>query len=168
MEQVLLVIQVIIAAALIGMVLIQRSETDGFGLGSGGGSGLISGRAKANLLTRTTAIIAGLFIINSLILSIIAAHKHAPSIVDEIDKDQAAVAAPVVAGKDKKDVKAVVVKKTGAPAVPNADEVKSGTKEEVPAKTTVETKPAPKAAKKVKAAVDADANLDTTGGDKSE
>jgi preprotein translocase subunit SecG len=105
MEHVLLVIHVIIAAALIGMVLLQRSETDGFGMGSGGGSGLISGRAQANLMTRTTAILAALFIANSLLLSILASNHRAPSIVDTIEKEQAQkiFTAPAVpnAGEDK-------------------------------------------------------------------
>ena len=166
MEQILLVFQVIIAAALIGMVLIQRSETDGFGLGSGGGSGLMSGRAKASLLTRTTAILAALFIINSLGLSVIAAHKHAPSIVEEIERSETVPAA--VATKDKKDskadkaAKADAAKKSGAPVVPNADEsaTPAGPKNEAI------SKPAAKVAKKVKPAVDAENNTDTTGANK--
>ncbi|MDX2094600.1 MAG: preprotein translocase subunit SecG [Alphaproteobacteria bacterium] len=100
MEQVLLVVQVLLAVVLIGMVLIQRSDADGFGLGGGGSGGnLLSGRAKANLMTRTTAILAGLFIINSLALSVIAARGHTPSIVEEITRQQsgrdAAPALPV-------------------------------------------------------------------------
>lgn len=88
MEQVLLVIHVIIAAALIGVVLIQRSDTDGFGLGSGGGSGFMTGRATANLLTRTTAILAALFMANALLLSIIASHHGSRSIADQITQEQ--------------------------------------------------------------------------------
>ncbi len=84
METVLLVIHVLISLALIGMVLIQRSESDGFGLGSGGGSNFMSGRATANFLTRTTAILATLFIVNSLVLGIIASSHSSTSIVDKI------------------------------------------------------------------------------------
>lgn len=87
MEAVLLVIHVIIATALIGMVLIQRSDSDGFGLGSGGGSGFMSSRGTANLLTRTTAILATLFIISSLVLGIIASNRSSDSIVDTIVSD---------------------------------------------------------------------------------
>ncbi|MBA4274760.1 MAG: preprotein translocase subunit SecG [Alphaproteobacteria bacterium] len=86
METVLLVIHVIISLALIGMVLIQRSESDGFGLGSGGGSNFMTGRAAANFLTRTTAILATLFILNSLALGIIAANRSSTSIVDTIEE----------------------------------------------------------------------------------
>ena len=95
MEQVLLVVHVIIAAALIGIVLLQRSETDGFGLGSGSGSNLLSGRSAANLLTRTTGILAALFIINSLVLSALSAHNRAPSLVDAIEKEQTQTAPAV-------------------------------------------------------------------------
>lgn len=156
MEHILLVVQVIIAAALIGMVLLQRSDTDGFGLGSGG-SNLMSGRAKANLMTRTTAILAALFIINSLALSIMAAHHSPSSILETIDAQQATTdeAAPEkkpgvvveksIAPEKKPEVKAEKVEPTvkdSAPSVPNADE----------------TKPV----KKVKAKVDAKANADKT------
>ncbi len=141
MEQILLVVQVIIAAALIGMVLLQRSETDGFGLGSGGGSNLLSGRATANLMTRTTAILAALFILNSLALSVLAAHSHAPSILETIEKTEAATPADA-----KADAKDALNKTPAVPAVPNADEVK----------------PVQKIAKKIKAPVDADADADTS------
>lgn len=87
---VLLVIHVIIATALIGAVLLQRSDTDGFGLGSGSGMNLLSGRASANLMTRATAILATLFILNSLALSIIAARTGTPSILETIEEGEAA------------------------------------------------------------------------------
>jgi len=89
MEQVLLVIQVLLAVGLIGMVLIQRSDSDGFGLGGGSGNNLLSGRSSANLMTRTTAIFAALFIINSLALSVIAANGRASSIVESIVEQEA-------------------------------------------------------------------------------
>ena len=105
MLQVLLIVQVLVAAALIGIILIQRSETDGFGLGSGGGSNFMSGRASASLLTRTTAILAALFIINSLVLSTMAARGHKSSIVDSV-VEQEAIAPKVpqvpVAGEETK------------------------------------------------------------------
>ena len=109
MEQVLLVVHVIIAAALIGIVLLQRSETDGFGLGSGSGANLLSGRSAANLLTRTTAILAAAFIINSLVPSILASrHRDSVSVVDAIEQEQMkeTFKAPTVpaVGADKKTV----------------------------------------------------------------
>lgn len=106
MEHILLVIHVVIAAALIGAVLLQRSDSDGFGLGSGSGANLLSGRAAASLMTRTTAILAGLFIANSLLLSVLAASHHGDSIVDSIvAEDSAEPTVPAAVGKDE-DTKA--------------------------------------------------------------
>jgi preprotein translocase subunit SecG len=89
METVLLVVHVLVAIALIGIVLIQRSESDGFGLGSGSGMNLMSGRTAANLLTRTTAILATIFIINSLVLSILAANRSDDSLLETIQEQEA-------------------------------------------------------------------------------
>ena len=116
MEHILLVVHVFIAAALIGLVLLQRSESDGFGMGSGSGSNLLSGRATANLLTRLTSIVAGLFLLNSLVLSVMAAHDRAPSIVDTIEQQQKA-AAPTPAPAAQK---ATVPVTPAAPVVPLA------------------------------------------------
>lgn len=126
METVLLVIHVIIALGLIGMVLIQRSESDGFGLGGGSGSGFMTGRAAANFLTRTTAILATLFILNSLVLGIIASHRGNSSIVELVKEQDAAPAVPAETVKDaKEDTKAVPVKKEekakGEPSVPTGE-----------------------------------------------
>ena len=85
MEAFFLIIHVLLAVALIGIVLIQRSSTDGFGLGSGSGAGFMTGRQAANLLTRSTAIIATLFIVNSLWLGWIATHKDKTSLTDQIE-----------------------------------------------------------------------------------
>ena len=62
MQTVLIVIHLMIVLALVGVVLIQRSE--GGGLGIGGGSGFMSARGTANALTRTTAILAALFFLH--------------------------------------------------------------------------------------------------------
>jgi preprotein translocase subunit SecG len=68
---VLLIIHLFVTLALIGVVLIQRSEGGGLGIGSSQGMGsFMSGRGTANLLTRTTAILAGLFMALSLTLAV--------------------------------------------------------------------------------------------------
>ncbi len=73
MQTVLLVIHLIIALALIGAVLLQRSEGGALGIGSGGGGGnLFSARGVGNALTRTTAILALCFFITSIGLTLIA------------------------------------------------------------------------------------------------
>ncbi len=77
MQTVLIVIHLMIVLALVGVVLIQRSE--GGGLGIGGGSGFMSARGTANALTRTTAILATLFFITSLGLGILNRYESRPT-----------------------------------------------------------------------------------------
>jgi preprotein translocase subunit SecG len=87
MQTVLIVIHLMIVLALVGVVLIQRSE--GGGLGIGGGSGFMSARGTANALTRTTAILAGLFFVTSLALGILARYESRPTdILDRIPQSQ--------------------------------------------------------------------------------
>src|SRR5262249_28297696 len=69
---------VLIAVAMVGVVLLQKSEGGGLGMGGGGMSGFMTGRSTANLLTRTTAILAALFMVTSISLGLIAAHQRAP------------------------------------------------------------------------------------------
>jgi preprotein translocase subunit SecG len=89
MTTILLIIHLLIALAMVGVILLQRSEGGALGIGGGGGGGgggfggLMSGRASANLLTRTTAFLAMGFIATSLLLAILAARNSAPtSILD--------------------------------------------------------------------------------------
>ena len=79
MENVVLIIHLLLALALIGVVLMQRSE--GGGLGMGGGCGAVSGRAAATALTRVTWILAGAFICTSIALTVIAANNSSSSSV---------------------------------------------------------------------------------------
>lgn len=82
MQSIVLVVHVLIATALVGVILLQRSE-GGIGLGGGTMGGLMSGRGSANLMTRATGMLAGGFIATSLILAILAGHSGAPtSILD--------------------------------------------------------------------------------------
>ncbi|MFB9265341.1 preprotein translocase subunit SecG [Bradyrhizobium erythrophlei] len=77
MQTVVIVIHLMIVAVLIGAVLLQKSE--GGGLGMGGGAGFMSSRGTANLLTRTTAVLAVGFFITSLFLSWYAGYDRKPS-----------------------------------------------------------------------------------------
>lgn len=77
MQTVLLVIYLMIVVALIGVVLIQRSE--GGGLGIGGGSGFMSARGAANALTRTTAILATLFFVLALGMNVLSRFEGRPT-----------------------------------------------------------------------------------------
>lgn len=73
MITVLLVVHALIAVALIVVVLLQRSEGGGLGIGSSGGmGGFMTARGTANLLTRTTAVLAAAFMAMSLLLAILA------------------------------------------------------------------------------------------------
>ncbi|MGY5811658.1 preprotein translocase subunit SecG [Rhizobium sp. LEGMi198b] len=77
MQTVLLVIYLMVVIALIGVVLIQRSE--GGGLGIGGGSGFMSARGTANALTRTTAILAALFFVLALGMNVLSRFEGRPT-----------------------------------------------------------------------------------------
>ena len=77
MQTIVIVIHLLIVLALVGVVLIQRSE--GGGLGIGGGSGFMTARGAANALTRTTAILAIGFFVTSLALGIMARYGEQPT-----------------------------------------------------------------------------------------
>lgn len=85
MQTILIVIHLMIVLALVGVVLLQRSE--GGGLGIGGGSGFMTARGAANALTRATAILAAAFFITSLGLSLIARYGDRPT--DILDRSPA-------------------------------------------------------------------------------
>ena len=93
MTQVILVIHVILAIAMIGTVLLQRSEGGALGIGGGGGGGFMSGRSTANFLTRATAVLAGLFMLTSLTLTIMAGNRgDQRSIVEDIQAESSSEA----------------------------------------------------------------------------
>ena len=98
MTTVLLIVHLFVTLALIGLVLIQRSEGGGLGIGSSQGMGaFMSGRGTANLLTRTTSILGALFFALSLTLAILnrGSHSAGSSILD-VPPPAAAPAAPAV------------------------------------------------------------------------
>jgi preprotein translocase subunit SecG len=99
METVVLVIHLLLAVSLVGVILIQRSEGGGLGIGgssSGGMGGMMTARSTANLLTRTTAILAGCFMLTSVVLAVMAGKHNAPaSLIQTIPTEvPAAPAAP--------------------------------------------------------------------------
>lgn len=95
MQTVLLVVHLMIALALVGTVLLQRSEGGALGIGGGGGGGgFMTGRGTANALTRLTAMLALGFFITSIALTVMARLDHGSRLtVNSIGK--AAVTAPV-------------------------------------------------------------------------
>jgi preprotein translocase subunit SecG len=79
MLAVLLTIHILVCVAMIGVILLQRSEGGGLGLGTGGGvGGLMTGRGAANALTRTTVIFAAIFISTSIALALVAKRRDNP------------------------------------------------------------------------------------------
>lgn len=97
METVLIVIHLMIVIALVGVVLLQRSEGGGLGIGGGGGGGgFMTARGAANALTRTTGILAACFFATSLALSVYARYNDASGdILDRIEQT-----APVGTGEN--------------------------------------------------------------------
>ncbi|MBB3949853.1 preprotein translocase subunit SecG [Aureimonas jatrophae] len=89
MQTVLIVIHLLIVLALVVVVLLQRSEGGALGMGGGGG-GLMTARGAANVLTRTTAILATLFFITSMALGILARYggDNPLDILDRIPAQQ--------------------------------------------------------------------------------
>ena len=93
MQTVVIVVHLMIVATLIATVLLQKSE--GGGLGVGGGAGFMSSRGTANLLTRTTAVLAVGFFITSLFLSWLASYDRKPSsIINPVTQSQPGGGAP--------------------------------------------------------------------------
>ncbi len=100
MQTILLVIQIFIALALIGIILIQRSSNDGLGLSGGSNNSFMSGRASANLLTRTTAVLAALFMANCLLLAWLAAHSGTEgSVINKMIEEEKPAEVPVNSGE---------------------------------------------------------------------
>jgi preprotein translocase subunit SecG len=91
MTTVILVIHLMLAIALVGVVLLQRSEGGALGIGGGGG-GFLTGRGTANLLTRTTAIVAAGFFTTSILLTLLA--NHASDDTSVFDKAPVSKSAP--------------------------------------------------------------------------
>ncbi len=95
MTSIILIVHLLIALALVGVILLQRSEGGALGIGGGGFGGLMTGRASANLLTRTTAVLAAGFIVTSMLLAMLASHNSGPrSILDQPAASPAAPTAP--------------------------------------------------------------------------
>ena len=87
----LLIVQTLVAASLVGVILMQRSEGGGLGVG-GSSSGFMTARGAADFLTRATAILGGLFIILSIVLAAMAGTAREPTKVDTSLANQVAPA----------------------------------------------------------------------------
>jgi preprotein translocase subunit SecG len=93
MITVILVIHLIITIALIGVILLQRSEGGALGIGGSSPAALFSARGAANALTRATAILAAAFFMTSLLLTILSVRSQQPgSVFDQVAPQQGAPA----------------------------------------------------------------------------
>ena len=92
----LLVIQAIIAAALVGVILMQQSEGGGLGMG-GSPTGLMSARGAADFLTRATTVLASLFVLLCIIMAVLAAQRAKPGTVDTTLRQASPITAPQAA-----------------------------------------------------------------------
>ena len=115
MLTVIIIIHLMLVLALIGVVLLQKSE--GGGLVSGGtGGGFMTSRGTANVLTRATAILAAGFFVTSLFLSIIASHERKPTTV----VPAAQSGAPAAPGPAPANQGGVLNQLQGGPQVPQS------------------------------------------------
>ena len=91
----LTVVQALVAAALVGTILVQQSEGGGLGTGGGNPSGLMSARGAANFLSRTTAVLATIFVALSIIMAALAVDVTSGRELDTSLQRNAPVQAPV-------------------------------------------------------------------------
>ena len=127
MQTVLIVFHLLVVIALVASVLLQRSE--GGALGVGGGGGFMTGRGQANALTRATAILATLFFLTSMTLTLLANLHRTPTSI--FDNNGAATPAgqtlptpvPASGGTVLDQLKQIQDQKSGAPAAPQAPAV---------------------------------------------
>ena len=121
MENIVLTIHLILALALVGIVLLQRSEGGGLGLG-GGGDGIMSGRGAATALTKITWVLAIGFIITSMSLTIIASRNaNSSSIFDRLGDTTQSEEINTDALLPPTDELLPPIKGEDAPLVPKAD-----------------------------------------------
>lgn len=119
MATVLLVIHLMIAAALVGVVLLQKSEGGALGMGGGGGGGFLTGRGQANLLTRATAGLAAAFFVTSILLTILAKQTApAGSVFDAAPGQPPAAGAPPTPAETPSTGRGGILDKLQPPAGP--------------------------------------------------
>ena len=99
MENFILILNIILAILLIGVILLQKSEGGALGLGVSQDS-FISSRSASSFLTKTTAIIATLFIITSISLTIISKEEFSSTSVLEMDEEEKDSSEPEIPKSD--------------------------------------------------------------------
>ena len=112
----LFVFHCLVAIALVGVVLLQKSEGGALGMGGGGMSGFMTGRSTANLLTRTTAILAVIFFATSILLVKFSTYHGAPASILDLGPGPTAPMVPTPTSP--KNPAAAGLKGKAAPANP--------------------------------------------------
>ncbi len=115
----LLIVQTLVAASLVSVILMQRSEGGGLGVG-GSSSGFMTARGAADFLTRSTAVLGGLFVILSITLAAIAGTARQPTQVDTSLANRVAPATAPAAQPQQQQQPAAPAQNESAPAVPLA------------------------------------------------
>lgn len=131
MQSVVIVVHLMIVLAMIGFVLLQRSEGGGLGMGTGNAGGFMSSRGTANVLTRVTAFLALAFFATSLMLSYIAGLDRKPHSILEgtatpASQGPAAPGAPVAPSGGGGLLDTLRGQGGGSPAAPAAPAAPSG------------------------------------------
>ena len=103
MDTILLVLQVFLAIAIIGLILLQKGKgaSEGASFGGGGGGSVFGASGSSNFLSKSTAILATAFFINSLALAYLAGSRDVPnSVIDSIEITTDAASSTETSGSD--------------------------------------------------------------------
>lgn len=99
----LIIVQVVSGVLLVGIILIQKSKDEGMGIAFGASMGeALFGSRAGNVLTRTTIVLALIFLVNSLLLGMVASRSRAPSLLDRLPDGVPANAAQPMAAPQAK------------------------------------------------------------------
>ncbi len=123
MIAVLLTIHVLIAVTLVAVILMQKSTGDSIGAAS---AGLMSGRGSGNVLTRTTAILATVFFLTSILLAILAGHHGRPSSILDLKPVASTPAVPAQPTAAPSQAPKAPAPSSSAPAAPAKPAAPSG------------------------------------------
>jgi len=121
MHTVIIVVHLMLVLAMIGVIMLQKSEGGGLGIGSTGG--FMTSRGTANVLTRATAILAAGFFITSLFLSIIAGHNRAPTSIIPANQQGGGVLNQLGGGAQQQQQQPTAPAAPAAPAAPSGPQV---------------------------------------------
>jgi len=94
----ILVVHGLISLSLVIVILLQQSEGGGLGIGGGNAGGMMTARGAANLLTRSTMILATAFVFTSVLLAVLATTSKRAHVIDTTLATPATAGAPAAPG----------------------------------------------------------------------